>query len=107
MDETPATNEPPALGWWRYLYVVAMVMFWTSSNWASGARHFGYALWPLLLVIALFLLSPIVALAELAITKERFFKEKDIARVQYEWRRLWAFGLLANFAIAALMYVFE
>ena len=89
------------------MYVVAMVLFCTSSNWASGARHFGYALWPLLLVIALFFVSPIVALAELAITKERFFKQKDITRDQYDWRRMWAFGLLANFGIAALMYAFE
>jgi hypothetical protein len=88
-----------ALRWWRWMFVLVVVLFWTESNdWAKSASHFGYALWPLLLVMALFFLSPLVAIADASIAWSRH-KEKEISPTMLQWRLLWAAFLLVNFAV--------
>jgi hypothetical protein len=107
MSDAPETKGLPPLGLWRWIFVVAIVLFWTiGQKWNESARHFGYEIFPVLLILALIGVSPIVAFFDLSITKERL-KLNEISRDQYNWRRMWAFGLLVNFAIVILIINFS
>lgn len=93
------------LGKWRWIFIVAAVLFWTlGPAWAKSARHFGYELWPLLAILILVLVSPLVALVDAILSYSRYRLGKlglDI----FAWRIAWAFALSLNFL--AILWIMQ
>lgn len=97
-----------SLRWWRWAFVVAALLFWTiSPSWAKSARHFGYELWPLLLVLSLMGLSPIVAAIDVFLAWGLYKKESTIGRDAFQWRAIWAACLFLNFVVILLVIIFQ
>lgn len=87
---------------WHWIILGAVVFFWTdtASDWGDEARHFGYKLWPLLVVLILVFSSPIVAVVS-GILTVKGYRENKIAKPVAFWRLTWALVILGNFAILA------
>lgn len=97
-----------SLRWWRWAFVVAAVLFWTMSpSWAKSARHFGYELWPLLLVLAMMGLSPIIAAFDIFIAWGFYKQEHKISLAAFQWRATWATCLFLNFVVILLVIIFQ
>ncbi len=90
-----------AIRWWHWLFGMAAVLIWTKAlEWADSARHFGYELWPLLTVMLLVVISPIVAISDLA-RGPHAFRSGSITRGGLWLRRAWAAALIINWCVIA------
>jgi len=91
--------KPRHLGRWRWLVIAAIVLFWTVGHgWARSARHFGYELWPLLVILVIMILSPLVALVDGLVTMSRY-RLGELQRSTFAWRIGWAACVLLNFML--------
>lgn len=100
MNDMTGAEGLVSLRWWRWVFVVAIVLFRTvAHDWADSASHFGYEIWPLLLVLALVFVSPLVALVDVGFAWNSYKNAKTLSLPAFQWRVAWATLLLANFAI--------
>lgn len=100
MNNMTGTEGLASIRWWRWAFVVAIVLFRTvAHDWADSASHFGYEIVPLLAVLALVFVSPLVALVDFGFAWNSHRNSKTLSVRSFQWRVAWATLLLANFAL--------